>query len=157
MRILFVCTGNLCRSPFAEGYLRKRLAEGAGSTGDAVQVGSAGTMAASGAPALDESLATALKWGVDLAGHRTRQVGEALLEGADLLLVMDRSHLEVIRALWPSFGEKVRFLGEFDPAAGRKGREIEDPYGGPARGYRRCYQRIARAVDGLLEELTKKG
>jgi protein-tyrosine phosphatase len=82
VKVLFVCAGNICRSPFAEG-LARRLADELGLD---VDFASAGTIAIDGAPASDDALAVAREHGVDLSGHRARRVSSLLTDEADLVL-----------------------------------------------------------------------
>ncbi len=153
MNILFVCTGNMCRSPFGEFYLKDRLEHGPKIPNRTISVGSAGTMASDGHPAAGDAVTCAVEFGLSLENHRARQLSEELLDDADMVLVMDRSHEKMILAFWSHHREKVRYMTEFDPKGRGKKKDVADPYGNSARAYRKSFELIARCVDGLVESL----
>jgi len=150
VNILFVCTGNMCRSPFGEYYLKDRLMK---ETGVKATVASAGTMASDDHPAAGDAVSYALEWALDMDGHRAQQLSEELLQWAQLVLVMDRSHEKMILTFWPHHKEKLRYMTEFDPNGKGRKKDVADPYGNSARAYRKSFELIARSVDGLLESL----
>ena len=154
MRILFVCMGNICRSPTAEGVMR-RLVEQAG-VGDRVEVESAGTGGWHAGEAPDERAALAARRrGVRLAGA-ARQVRAADFRDFDLLIAMDRENLRELLALAPDedAAEKVRLLREFDPASsGALDLDVPDPYYGGDRGFETVLDMVEAAWRGLLDDL----
>lgn len=156
MNILFVCTGNMCRSPFGEFDLKDRLEKGPEIPNMEVTVGSAGTMASEGHPAAEDAVVYAAEFGLSMESHRARQLSEVLLDAADLVLVMDRSHEKMIMAFWSHHRGKVRFMTEFDPQGKGKQKDVADPYGNSARAYRKSFQLIQRCVDGLVENLRAR-
>lgn len=156
MNILFVCTGNMCRSPFGEYCLEDRLKQEPGASRPTVTVGSAGTMVSEGHPAAEDAVTYAVEFGLSLENHRARQLSEELLDDADLVLVMDRSHEKMILAFWSHHREKVRYMTEFDPRGKGKKKDVADPYGNSARAYRKSFQLIERCVDGLVENLRTR-
>jgi protein-tyrosine phosphatase len=152
MRLLFVCLGNICRSPTAEGVMRHLLvAEG---LADAVEVESAGTGDWHVGHSPDErSAGAAAGRGIELSGQ-ARQVAPADFEAFDLILAMDRSNHDDLLALAPDEDarERVRLLREYDPeAVAADELEVPDPYYGGADGFDRVLDVVTRACEGLLE------
>jgi protein-tyrosine phosphatase len=153
-RVLFVCLGNICRSPTAEGVMR-RLVSDAGLDGEVV-VDSAGTAGwHDGDPPDRRSQHEARERGLDISGLRGRQVRAADFEQFDLLLAMDAENQRDLLQLAPDAARgKVRLLREFDPAAVAAGDiEVPDPYYGGPEGFARVYDAIESACKGLLAHL----
>jgi protein-tyrosine phosphatase len=157
VRILFVCAGNICRSPTAEGVMRRLVAD-AGLDG-AVEVESAGTGGwHAGEPPDARATAAAARRGIALAGA-ARRVTEADFEHFDLILAMDRENLGELRAIVPGqrAPAKVGLLREFDPAsAGGEDLDVPDPYYGGARGFETVLDLVAAACTGLLDDLRAR-
>jgi low molecular weight protein-tyrosine phosphatase len=153
MRILFVCMGNICRSPTAEGVMR-RLLRDAGLEG--VEVESAGTGGwHAGEPPDERAAAAAARRGVTLEGA-ARQVRPADFRRFDLLIALDRANLRGLLELAPDeeAAEKVRLLREFDPGASGTGDlDVPDPYYGGDRGFETVLDMVERACRGLIDEL----
>jgi protein-tyrosine phosphatase len=153
-RILFVCTGNTCRSPMAVGALQQAL----GLDATRFEVGSAGTAAWDGQPATPASLEAAARDGVDLASHRSRRVTPALLRAADLVLVMERGHVGAVQALGAD-PKRTHVLSEWPPP-GEPDLPISDPFGASAEAYEECWHRIRRHVGRvaphIIEELRAR-
>jgi protein-tyrosine phosphatase len=154
MRILFVCMGNICRSPTAEGVMR-RLIEDAGLAGR-VEVESAGTGGWHvGEPPDERATLAARRRGVRLEGA-ARQIRPDDFREFDLLIAMDRANLRELLAIAPDEdgAEKVRLLREFDPAsAGAPDLDVPDPYYGGDRGFETVLDMVEAACRGLLDEL----
>lgn len=154
MRILLVCTGNICRSPLAEALLRRELERRGVSD---VDVLSAGTGAWDGAPASEGAYLVALEHGLDLSGHRAHLLTRDTVRHADLILTMARHHRARVHELG---GEGyTHVLGEY---AGRAGPEAEvgDPFGSDLEVYRETYAEldalIQQAVDRLVTEQRER-
>jgi protein-tyrosine phosphatase len=155
MRLLFVCLGNICRSPTAEGVMRglvqrQGLAEG-------IELESAGTGGWHVGSAPDErATAAARARGIELAGS-ARQVQAEDFEHFDLLLAMDGENARELRRLARDEDEraKVRLLREFDPASAAAGElDVPDPYYGAAGGFDEVLEMIEAACAGLLVRLS---
>jgi len=157
-RVLFVCLGNICRSPTAEGVLRRLITDA--DLEGAVVVDSAGTAGwHEGDPPDRRSQSEARGRGVDLSGLRGRQVRAHDFERFDLLLAMDAENLRDLLDLAPDDAAraKVRLLREFDPAAVAAGDlDVPDPYYGGPDGFAHVYDAVEAACRGLLATLTER-
>lgn len=153
-RLLFVCLGNICRSPTAEAVMARLVAE-AGLERE-IELDSAGTGAWHvGSPPDARATRAAAARGVAMHG-RARQVSLADFDAFDLLLAMDGENRRVLRTLAPrrEAAAKVRLLREFDPAsAGAASLDVPDPYYGGADGFDRVLDLVEAACGGLLAEL----
>ncbi len=133
--LLFVCLGNVCRSPFAERLAVDRSGRR--------HVSSAGHYPVSGRRAPELALATAQRFGVDLASHRSRVLSRGMLEESDAVFVFDEENYEAVVSLHRGAAERTHLLATLsDEGAVR----IKDPFGGPASAYELAYRRIAGAI-----------
>jgi len=153
-RILFVCMGNICRSPTAEGVFRKLVQERAPHL--QVVIDSAGTHDYHvGEPPDRRAIAAAARRGVDLTGLRARMVQESDFEAFDLVVAMDRLNREVLLDRSPEeLRERVRLMLEFAPAADDE--DVPDPYYGGPVGFERVLDLVEEASNGLLDELLAR-
>lgn len=151
--IVFVCTGNTCRSPMAEALCKKLLAVRLGCTVEELPkrgfiVLSAGLSAMMGGAAADEAVAIAQEHGADLTRHRSQPLTPRLAAQADVLVAMTHSHLRALAAYFPTLGAPPRLL-----CAG--GQDVADPVGCDQTVYRECAGQILRALEELVPELQQ--
>jgi protein-tyrosine-phosphatase len=149
-RLLFVCTGNICRSPMAEGMMKCLLPP---ASGRRIMVCSAGIHAADGLPAEPGAVRAVRELGADIGAHRSRAIDGSLIASANLVLVMERQQARFIQGTAPVAPEAIRLLGEF--AGGEGTPEIPDPYGGSFAVYRRCAQMIRGCLDGVIDYICQ--
>jgi protein-tyrosine phosphatase len=150
MNILFLCTGNVSRSYLAEALLENELQSL--NHADGFSVFSAGLRAFPGSPPDPNMVSFLREKGIEMKSHGARQVREEDLEWADLILVMEKIHREIIQQTWPRETEKVRLLGAY--IAGALGEEeIADPYGRSPYHCRLAQARISLAVKSLAKSL----
>ncbi|MFW6206026.1 MAG: low molecular weight phosphatase family protein [Gemmatimonadota bacterium] len=145
--LLFVCTGNTCRSPMAAALARRILADRGHRD---VTVASAGTSAQPGAPVSEEVPRVLEEIGVDLGDHAAAELGPEAVAAADLILVMSPWHREAVEAM--GGGEKVALVTEFLEGEER-GRPVTDPIGGGLEVYRRTRDQLGRAVEAVVVRL----
>ena len=148
-RILFVCTGNTCRSPLAAAVLRDAL----GDDARLVEVSSAGTAASEGDGASDGTRRIAERAGLDLSGHRSRRITQDIARAADLVLVMERDHRAAVLALGIP-ADRVHVMSEW-PAPGAPEQPVSDPYGGSLEAYEECWRRIRRHVERIVPQVRE--
>jgi protein-tyrosine phosphatase len=153
MKVLFVCLGNICRSPTAEGVMRALVAEA--GLDQSIELESAGTGSWHvGSPPDARAAEVALARGMPLDG-RARQVAPADFQRFDLLVAMDRANRRELLSLCdgPDERAKVRLLREFDPAGGGEELDVPDPYYGADGGFEEVFDLVEAACAGLIEQI----
>lgn len=149
--ILFVCSGNTCRSPLA--LAAWRVLEKSGKTPSDTHTDSAGIAALNGRAAAKHAITVARSWGEDLSEHRSKVLLPRIAQSADRIAIMERAHLSVLQEYFHVPKHKIVLLGSFDPQS--PGDEILDPFGGPFANYEICAQNLRRAVEGLAEMISQ--
>jgi protein-tyrosine-phosphatase/tRNA A37 threonylcarbamoyladenosine synthetase subunit TsaC/SUA5/YrdC len=150
---LFVCTGNTCRSPMAEGLFRKLLAERFDCSEDDLVdrgffVASAGVSAGAGSPPSHEAVEVLKARGIDLRGHESQPVTPHLLSQADRIFTMTRSHRDILLREFPDAAPRVSLLAH-------DGSDVSDPIGAPLDEYRHCADQIEQHLRTVLEEIPE--
>lgn len=145
-RVLFVCTGNTCRSPMAEGIFRKA----AKANDQLVSLGSAGVAAFDGDIISPETANELKQRGASLDNFRSRSVTDEMLEEATHVFAMTSSHLTMLTNAFPEFAEKCHLVCDFLEINGKVGRDVPDPIGMGARAYKQVGEVFEHAIPALI-------
>lgn len=149
--VIFVCKGNICRSAFAEYYLRRAVPDASH------RIESCGLDVDQGIFPPPEAVCVAKEFDLDIELHRSRGLASCDVHHADLILPMEFRQYKRLIAMFPGEQKKIRLLRDFAPWPYRILCNIEDPYGSGEREFRRCFRRIQMALDGLKNHLAIQG
>jgi RpiB/LacA/LacB family sugar-phosphate isomerase len=149
--ILFVCTGNVCRSPMAEGLFRRAM----GARGK-FRVLSAGLGAMDGQPPSPYAVQAVAELGIDISNQRSHRLTGDLVEQADYILGMTHSHIDMVMMLYPHVAEKTFLLREFDETLESFEKDISDPIGGSYEVYLNCRDQIEQGIASLTRFLEQR-
>lgn len=150
-KILFVCTGNMIRSPMGEYFLQKTLSD-RGVTD--ILCESAGTLAMDGNPAIGTAVDLMAECSIDMRSHRSRGLTAQMLEETDMIVCMEIDHLNYCLKIAPHCSEKMHLLGNFIKDDVEK--EIDDPIGGMVEDYERARERIKQGVTSLADKIVEE-
>src|SRR5215467_8198858 len=146
--VLFVCTGNVCRSPMAEGIFRQAV-QGRGE----YRVLSAGLGAMEGQPPSPYAAQAVKELGIDISGQRSRMLTPELVQQADYIFGMTHSHIDTVMMLYPFAAEKTFLLREFDETLDQFEKDISDPIGGSYEVYLNARDQIEQGIASILRFL----
>src|SRR6266481_5232842 len=148
--ILFICTGNVCRSPMAEGIFRQAV-KGRGD----YRVFSAGLGALEGQPPSAYAIQAVKELGIDISGQRSRMLTPELVQQADFIFGMTHSHIDTVMLLYPQAAEKTFLLREFDDTLDFFEKDISDPIGGSYDVYLDCRDHIEQGIASIIQYLER--
>jgi len=150
--VVFICTGNICRSPMAEGIFRKKITD-LGLKG--VHVSSMGTHAVNGGQVSKTALELCAENGIDISNHQSRPLIANELVKSNLILTMEHVHREFLYSFFPVVKEKT-FLLRAWPEIGTSRYNIDDPIGGSRRKYLNAYKEITKSIDRMMPEFLAR-
>jgi len=139
IHIVFICSGNLFRSPVAEGFARN-FGE------DKLKVKSCGTIAQEGEPPAENAITIMNEYGIDISNQRSQPISPQVLSWADWIICMEKAHIDYIRVYFPEFISKTRLL--------LPGKDVEDPYASDFEKQKETVRIIKNGVEKLVQSIT---
>lgn len=147
--IIYICTGNICRSPMAHWYMQKKIKD-FGNQNDYL-IDSCGTSAQSGQPATKNAIEAISEYDVDMKNHRAKYIDEVNLTNYDLIICLTESHKNIVLYMYPNIKDKIFTLKEYINKD-TEYKDIDDPWGFDINVYRTCAEEIVENVDKLIEK-----
>ena len=148
IHVIFICTGNICRSAMADGYLKYRLKQ-LGKDNEIV-VRSAGTYAVKGEESPNYAKQAIAKYGANIQSHTASTLEDVELEQADFILVMTERHMRDVIQRYPKLKDKIKLLGKY--AKDKEYDEIDDPWGYNLNVYENCAKEIVDSIEGFIQK-----
>lgn len=148
-KVLFICTGNICRSALAEGIFNHQIKQK--KAADAFVAISAGMYVTDNEKASHHAIEVLKPMQIDITGHRSKGVNEVFMEEAFIVITMTRAHKNALRLQYPQHGHKVFTFHEY--TEGDASKDVEDPYGMPASFYMACSNDLSQGIEKLIEKL----
>ena len=152
MKIMFICTGNICRSAMAEVMLKDKIEKNE-KLKNKVEVYSAGTFAYTGDKSTDSAIEVMQEYGIDLSKHEATNVSESNIQEMDLILCATKSHKLMIINMYPKLKQKIFTMKEY--VGEDNNLDIKDPWGYGIEVYRVCAAEIEQCIDLIIEKILK--
>jgi protein-tyrosine phosphatase len=156
--VVFVCKGNICRSPFSHHLAQKIMENGLNSK---INIDSAGLEAKEHERSPENAIIAASDYGINLENHKPKRIDRNMFEGPSMVIAMETWHFQALKKRFPDRKDKIFLLPLFENNEHRKmggfyRYNIEDPYGKSIDEFKKCFRRIERCLEGLFDEIEKR-